>query len=82
MKSELNKKIIEEIKEKHLTPKPKSFFILRNIFFWFLFVFSVIIGTISFSAALYNFSGNQEILKNIFIENDISFETLNFFPFF
>lgn len=82
MKSELNKKIIEKIRGQHLAPKPKIFFVLKNVFFWSLFLLSILLGTISFATILYNFSGNQEILQNLFLKNNLSLETINFFPIF
>jgi hypothetical protein len=46
-------RVLERIEEKHLTPRPRYEFILKNYFFWTLGALAVIIGAIAFSATLF-----------------------------
>lgn len=44
---------INKIKEKHLKPKPRWEFILRNYVFWFIFAISLIIGSLAMSVIIH-----------------------------
>jgi len=82
MKTKLSEKIIKEIQEKQITSKSKIFFIVKNILFWLHSLVSILIGAISFSTILYNFSGDQEIIYGFLSKNNISLEVLSFLPIF
>lgn len=49
---DLSDKIIDEIKSRNITPKPKWQFVGRDLLFWGAFVVSVGIGAVAFSAML------------------------------
>jgi len=50
----LSDRILREIKEKKVAPKPKMFFLLKNYSVWALFVLSIIVGGIAFLIILFN----------------------------
>lgn len=64
MKPNFNEKIINRIREKNIFPKPKIFFILKNISFWFFSILSILIGAISFATILHNISDKKELFQN------------------
>lgn len=43
MKSNISSKILWEIKSKNIKPKPKIYFILWNVLFWWFYILSIII---------------------------------------
>ncbi len=49
---DLSHKVLDEIKDKHITPKPKWQFVSRDLLFWGAFAFSVGVGAVAFSAML------------------------------
>lgn len=51
---ETSKKIIETIKEKHITPRPKWHFVMTNALVWLFFAICVCIGAMSFSIILFS----------------------------
>ena len=55
----LGKKILETIKKKHITPKPKWEFLLKDYFLWILTFLAMIIGGFAFSVIIYMFKNND-----------------------
>lgn len=51
-----SQKLLEKIQSEKILQRSRLRFIFRNIFFWTLFVFSIIIGGLSFSVILFAFS--------------------------
>jgi len=53
MSEETEKKIIELIEEKKITPSPRGYFIAKNYFFWSVFSASLIVGAISLGTIIF-----------------------------
>jgi hypothetical protein len=49
----LAERVLGRIKEKHLVPRPRYEFVLKNYLFWTLGVLAVILGALAFSATLF-----------------------------
>jgi len=65
-KPEISSKILQLIKEKQISPKPKWFFILKNSLIWLLSTLSLIIGALSFAIILHLVINNDwDVYKNI-----------------
>lgn len=47
-----SEKILKDIKEKKICPKPRWFFTVRNSAFWFLFIAAIFIGALSFAVIM------------------------------
>jgi len=56
---ELQRKIIDQIKEKEIQPIPKPFFVFKNLTVWVLAIVSIILGATSSSLLAYNIA-NQD----------------------
>ncbi len=54
MKTDLSKKILQQIEEKHIEPKSKKFFLLKNYAFWLLVVFATFTLTFLFTVFLFH----------------------------
>ena len=65
----LEKEILDKIKRDGIKPKPRLFFVFRNISFWFLSIVFIIFGAISFATILYKISGNYQVIRTILINN-------------
>ncbi len=52
-KDNLIERVLKNIEEKHLTPRPRYEFILKNYFFWTLGALAVAFGALAFSATLF-----------------------------
>ncbi|HSA07753.1 MAG TPA: hypothetical protein P5099_00025, partial [Candidatus Moranbacteria bacterium] len=50
--TEISDKIIKDIKEKNIHPKPRWFFAVRNLAFWLLFIAAIFVGALSFAVIL------------------------------
>lgn len=55
-------KIIKQIDQQDLKPKPKWYFNLKNLGFWTLFIGSILIGAIAFSIILYSIHQSDFLL--------------------
>lgn len=72
---EIEQKIIEEIKAKHIEPKPKWQFILEHFLIWVLFVLLIFIGSLMFSTIFFIILHSEKaipimrlgLLKRIFL---------------
>ncbi|MCK5123441.1 MAG: hypothetical protein KAQ87_04855 [Candidatus Pacebacteria bacterium] len=53
---ENSQKLLEKIQKQKISQKSRLQFTLKNIFFWTLFAFSIIIGGLSFSVILFAFN--------------------------
>jgi len=51
-----SQKLLEKIQSEKIAQKPRKQFVLKNIFFWTLFAFSIVIGGLSFSVILFAFN--------------------------
>ncbi len=51
--SHLSDKVLEALKEKHINPKPKWHFVLRDMIMWCLFGFILAIGALAISVMLF-----------------------------
>lgn len=77
---QLSEKILNKIKEKNIAPKAKIIFVLKNIAFWVLFVFSVVIGSLATSIIIWVLKNNDWELQRYINENLFGF-TLKTFPY-
>ncbi|MEA1937230.1 MAG: hypothetical protein U9N04_03905 [Patescibacteria group bacterium] len=76
-----SQKLLEKIRSEKISQKSRLQFILKNIFFWILFIFSIIIGGLSFSIILFAF--DQEDFNLILQITDSRIEFfLGLLPFF
>ena len=82
MKSPLDQKIIQRIKEGQISPKPRSFFVLKNISFWASTIVSIVVGAVAFATILYDISGKSYIVESIFSNNALSLQALTLIPYF
>lgn len=53
MTSRISEKIIDKIKKEEIKPAPKWHFLLKNYVVWVFFLFSILIGSLSFSVILF-----------------------------
>jgi len=61
-----SQKLLKKIQKQRISQKSRLQFNLKNIFFWALFAFSIIIGGLSFSVILFAFSQTDfDLLSNI-----------------
>lgn len=82
-KNNLEKIILEKIKRGEVKPKPRIFFVLKNILFWIMSALFVFFGSISFASILYKISGDYFIIKKIISDDIIFSENILFIlPFF
>jgi len=78
--SKITDKILDTIKSKHIAPKPRWHFVLRQIMLWFVTVISIIVGSLSFSAILFRVVNNDwEILR--FINKSPITHAINTLPY-
>ena len=63
---QIEKKILEKIKREGIKPKPRSYFVIRNLSFWGLSFSFVLVGGISFASILYKISDSYSILQSVF----------------
>ena len=54
--SKTSDKIIEKLKQENIQPRPRSYFIFRNIVLWAGFGLTLFVGSIAFSAMLFRFN--------------------------
>jgi heme/copper-type cytochrome/quinol oxidase subunit 2 len=55
----LGDKVLRKIKEECICPKPRWQFLLKDYFIWFLFLISLLLGSLAFCVALYTLSTND-----------------------
>ena len=55
----LGDKVLRKIKEGHIAPKPRWQFLLKDYFIWFVFLVSLLLGSLAFCVALYLLSTND-----------------------
>lgn len=55
-------KIINTIEKENITPKPKWFFLSKNLTFWVIFVVALFIGSIAFSIVLFSIQQTDFLL--------------------
>ena len=61
-----SQKLLEKIQSEKIPQKSRGLFVLKNIFFWLLFAFSIIIGGLSFSIILFAFNQTDfDLLSHI-----------------
>jgi hypothetical protein len=59
-------KIIKKLKQENIQPRPRKYFVLRNIVLWGFFGVTVFVGSIAFSALLFRLSNaSWGIYKNL-----------------
>jgi hypothetical protein len=65
-KQEISQKILQTIKTKKITPKPKYYFIVYNIVIWLFSVLGLLIGSLAFAVILYIIINNDwDVYKDI-----------------
>ena len=74
-------KLLKTIRSKKIIQKSRQKFVLKNIFFWSLFVFSIIIGGLAFSVILFAFNQVEFDLFSHITDSKIEF-FLGLLPFF
>ena len=61
-----SQKLLEKIQTEKIPQRSRKQFILKNVFFWTLFVFSIIIGGLSFSVIIFAFNQTDfDLLSHI-----------------
>jgi hypothetical protein len=76
-----SEKLLDKIASQEVPQKSRKEFVLRNIFFWSLFVLSILIGGISFSVILFAFGQTEFDLIAHITHSKIEF-FLGLLPFF
>lgn len=76
-----SQKLLEKIQSEKIPQRSRRLFILKNIFFWTLFAFSIIIGGLSFSVILFAFSQTDFDLLSQIADSRIEL-FLGLLPFF
>lgn len=76
-----SQKLLEKIQSEKIPQKSRLQFILKNIFFWVIFIFSIIIGGLSFSVILFAFNQTEFDLLSHITDSRIEF-FLGLLPFF
>ncbi len=64
MTQKLEDKIIKTIKEKNIRPLPRWIFLAENYFLWSAFIFSLIIGGLSWAAIFYLIKSDWYVYNN------------------
>lgn len=49
----ISKNVLEQIKQEHITPRPRWEFALKNSFFWLIFAFLVVLGGLAVSVIIF-----------------------------
>jgi heme/copper-type cytochrome/quinol oxidase subunit 2 len=63
---ELSQKVLETIKDKHLKPKPKWEFMLKNYIIWILSITSLVVGSFAFAVIIYMVrNSNWDLYQNL-----------------
>jgi len=78
---ENSQKLLEKIQEQNIPQKSRLQFNLKNILFWMLFAFSIIVGGLSFSVILFAFNQTDFDLLSQIADSRIEF-FLGLLPFF
>lgn len=79
----LEQRILDRIKQEKIEPKSKWFFVFKNISYWLLFAFSVLLGSVSFASVLYKLTGNYEVVQDFVSDKFTLFDSLPFIlPYF
>lgn len=81
MEEKISEKVIEEIKEKNVSLKPKWQFLIRDYIVWVLGFISLIIGSISFATILYMLRNNDWDIYSHISDNLFGFIILTL-PYF
>jgi len=55
----LGDRVLQKIKEGHIAPKPRWQFLLKDYFVWFVFLISLVIGSLAFCVSLHIFLTND-----------------------
>lgn len=64
--TKLSEKIVGKIKHDHITPVPRWHFLIKSFAFWTFFVFSVVLGSLSFSVIVHIVEfGDIDIFKHL-----------------
>ncbi len=73
----LSDKIVSEIKEKKIRPKPKWIFLLKDYFIWSIFGISVVIGGLAFVVILFLLTTNDwDVYKHLGRDPSLYFLTM------
>ena len=70
---DLSQKVIETIKDKHLKPKPKWQFLLKDSVFWGVGILAILIGGLSFAVIIYMFVNSDWDVYSQLSNNFLSF---------
>lgn len=65
MTSKLSKSVLERIKKEEIKPLPKYYFVLRNVLWWFAFVFSILLGGAGLAVTAFAFMHQRFELADI-----------------
>ncbi|MCK5588757.1 MAG: hypothetical protein KAI16_00405 [Candidatus Pacebacteria bacterium] len=83
MNDNLEKEILNKIRTSGLKPRPKLYFIIKNISFWSLSIIFIAVGGIAFASMLYKISDSYYILQSVFDAGlSISENILYLVPYF
>lgn len=78
--SDLSYKVLAEIEEKKITPKPKYEFMLKDFIFWIFLTLSILLGTIAISVLFHILANNGITFSDALYMNPITL-LLTSFPF-
>jgi hypothetical protein len=81
MTKKISNKILEKIKQKKISPKPKWEFLLKDYVFWSAFILSILIGALSTSLAIFRLVNNDWDIYEKVGDNFFTF-TLKTMPYF
>ncbi len=70
---DLSQKVLTDIKEQKIAAKPRWEFLLKDYFIWFLFVISVIVGSLAVSVIIFVYRNNalSLMMKRLGISEDM-----------
>ena len=63
---DISRDVLKTIEEKHIKPKPRWTFLLKDYAIWILGAFSLIVGSLAFSVIIYMLKNNDwEVYRHL-----------------
>ena len=81
MQEDFSQNVLQTIEQRNLSPKPRWRFVLKDVFLWALWAFSLILGSITFSAIVFFFVHDGFLFSHL-VRHQRWMESVQFIPIF